>query len=187
VLERVPITVRPRTLVATVKLAGARVPADKWSLPTTVGESAAEVFTDHHATDALLAALPSSGLATRRTGAFLAWRYGFAELHYRVLLATDRLGGGGLVFRLRRRGSAIEAAIVDELVPVDAARGVDALARRLPRLAGADYAVRVRGRPWRGFVPLPKVGPTLTVRPVTRSEIPPARDWRLSLGDVELF
>lgn len=55
---------------------------------------------------------------TDRTPDFLAWRTSSSPLAYRVLLASDGdPSEGGLIFRLRRRGPAVEAAIIEQLVP----------------------------------------------------------------------
>lgn len=138
---------------------------------------------------ALLDALPRPvGLATRRTPEFLRWRYGFAPLHYRVLRAGAALGDGAVVFRVRRRGPATEAAVVDVLVPGGDARTVARLCRAAMTASGADYLVRVRIPGVRGCVPVPGQGPTLVQRVLDGS--PPGAqlaDWQLYLGDLELF
>ena len=38
-----------------------------------------------------------------------------------------------------------------------------------------------------GYVPLPRGGPTLTWRSVNDAGMPPLSNWKLSLGDIELF
>ena len=51
-----------------------------------------------------------TGLATLRTPEYLSWRYGFGPLAYRAVVAPGGVGEGLAVYRLRRRGSAGEAA-----------------------------------------------------------------------------
>jgi GNAT superfamily N-acetyltransferase len=186
---RVAIEARPRGAASALRLLRARVPADKWSQPCDAGESAADAFADREATAALVATLaPTGRLATRRTPEFLAWRYGLEPLRYRVVRAASSLDEGAVVFRLRRRGPAVEAAVADVLVPA----GDTALAARLCRSvlaeSGADYLVRVRMPGVRGCLPVPGQGPTLVHRVLDGATLG-ARldDWRLTLGDVELF
>jgi GNAT superfamily N-acetyltransferase len=186
---RVAIEARPRGAASALRLLRARVPAEKWSQPCVAGEPAAAAFADATATSELVAALAPSGLlSTRRTPAFLAWRYGFGPLRYRVLRAGPALADGAVVFRLRRRGAATEAAIADVLVPGGDRALAASLCRRALGESGADYLVRVRMPGVRGCIPIPGQGPTLVQR-VLEGSPSGARleDWRLSLGDVELF
>ena len=69
-----------------------------------------------------------------------------------------------------------------------------ALARTTLRRSGADYALRtvaagrMGGRSMTaGFVPVSRLGPVLTWRPVTRPSVPAIGDLALTLGDLELF
>jgi GNAT superfamily N-acetyltransferase len=186
VVARLPLWARPRGVMALPKLAGAAVPAEKMSIATTTGEAAADVFADTGAVARLLgSAAAAHGASTHRTPDFLRWRYGFAPLHYRVALAGQRLEDGLVVYRLRRRGRAVEATVCDLLMPGGAARP-QAMLRRVVRASGADYAVRLAGNgPRAGWLPVPGQGPTFVFRHLTQPE-PPAR-WALALGDVELF
>ena len=190
-VARLPVLVTPRSLPALVKIARARVPADKWSQATGAGRAAPEVFADRDAVAQLLDACraPGGGLRTNRTPEFLAWRYGFAPLAYRVLLAGDRLADGCVVFRLRRRGAAVEAAICDVLVPPARRSSTGALLRGVLRASRADYAIRIGGTevPRAMSLPLPGQGPTLVWRAVCDDVMPPAPDWHVTLGDIELF
>jgi GNAT superfamily N-acetyltransferase len=186
---RVPIEARAGGVRSLTRLVRARVPADKWSQPCDAGEPAPEAFADRDATAALLGRLPlPAGLSTRRTPGFLAWRYGFAPLHYRVLRAGAALTDGAVVFRLRRRGGATEAAVADVLVPAGDPGTAATLCRAALRTSGADYLVRLRMPGVRGCFPVPGQGPTLVQR-VLADDPPGAAlgDWRLTLGDVELF
>jgi hypothetical protein len=188
---RMPIGVRFASPAALARMARARVPADKWSLADAPGERAAEVFADHDGSAALLAACaPPSGLSTERTPAFLDWRYRLDELAYRVRLVGRSLAEGCCVYRLRRRGAALEATVADVLVPAGEEGSTSALLRAVRRSTGADYLIATRQGPTagRGLIPLPRQGPLLVHRKVSSSDEPPALSgWRLSLGDLELF
>jgi hypothetical protein len=159
-------------------------------LPTAAGLSAPDAFADREALAAALDASGSGGgIRTHRTPEFMQWRYGFAALEYRVLLAGGGLGDGFVVFRLRRRGGAVEAAVCDVVLPRAGGTSVHALLRAVLRESRADYAIRIGGpavpRAW--SLPLPGQGPTFVWRDVSERVMPPASDWRLTLGDVELF
>ena len=190
VVGRLPVSARPRSPTAMARMARARTAADLWSTPTGAGLDACDALTDERALDGLLASQPRvDGLRTRRTPAFIRWRYtGFPPLAYRVLLRGTRLEEGFAVFRLRRRGQALEAVVADVLVPDGDRRATAAVLRAVPRAAGADYAIRLGGgAPAAGYLPLPRQGPVLTWRGVTEQVQPPLGSWRLTLGDVELF
>jgi GNAT superfamily N-acetyltransferase len=183
--RRLPVGVLPRRPRSVLSMVSSRVPASLWSEPTGVGLDATTAFADREVAEQLIAHAPASGVRTNRTPDYLAWRTRFGPLHYRLLLAHDGdPAGGGLVFRLRRRGDAVEAAIIEQLVPNR--RTGAALVRRLLRETGADYAIGLRTGPSAGLVPLPRQGPLLTTRPLAASPPPPG-DWGLTLGDVELF
>ena len=183
--RQLPVGVMPRGPRSLVSMLTSRVPAALWSEPTEVGEDAAVALADPAVTQGLLLHSPVSGVRTNRTPDYLAWRTAFGPLRYRLLLAADGdPERGGVVFRLRRRGDAVEAAIVEQLVP-DVRTGA-VLVRRVLRETGADYAIGLRTGPSAGLVPLPRQGPLLTTRPLAASA-PSPRDWALTLGDVELF
>lgn len=172
----------PRSLPA---MLAARTPANLWSDQTTVGIDAADALSDHRTATALLQHAPRTGFRTDRSPDYLAWRTSFGPLQYRLLLASPSdPAEGGIIFRLRRRGTAIEAAVVEQLVP---RRRVGLrLVRRVLNQSGADYAIGLRTGPSAGLLPLPRQGPLLTTRPLAGSP-PPASAWSLTLGDIELF
>ena len=189
-VQRLPVAATPRSPWSLARLARARTPADKWSTPTDAGVPLSEVLAEAGALTALLeAARPRDGrLHTDRTPAYLAWRYGFPPLHYRALVAPGGIGSGLVVFRLRRRGAALEAAICEQIVPPGDRRTGPALVRRVLRATGADHAVQIgRARPASGTLPVPGQGPTLVWRDLTETTMPPADRWALALGDIELF
>lgn len=186
---RVPLQVRLSSARSLARVAGARTAADLWSLPSGAGRSAAEVLADAPAVAALLRSRqPPAGLRTRLTPEVLAWRYaGFPALGYRAVTGAAGVPDGLALFRLRRRGPAVEAMVGDVLAPGGDRRLAARLARQVLRASGADYAVAAGARSWRGFFPLPGQGPVLTWRAADGGGKPPIGAWDLSLGDVELF
>ena len=185
VVRRLPVGVLPAGPRAVATMVASRVPAALWSEETTAGLDAGEALADTGVARALLQLAPSTGFRTHRTPEYLAWRTSFEPLRYRLLLASDRdPAEGGVVFRLRRRGDAVEAAVIEQLVP-DRRTGARLVARML-RESGADYAIGLRTGPSAGLLPLPGQGPLLTTRPLAGSPPSPG-DWALTLGDVELF
>jgi hypothetical protein len=191
VLGRVPVRARPTSLGGLVRMAKARTPADLWSTPSTLGVAATEAFADDEGLAALLASQPSDvRLRTRRSSAFLRWRYGgFPPLGYRVITAGPDAASGFAVFRLRRRGRALEAAIGDVVAPGADRRVIARLLGQVGSRSGADYAVRLGDPPppAGGFLPLPRQGPLVTWRALAQIAPVPFAQWRLSIGDIELF
>ena len=185
VARRLPVGVLPTGPRAMATMITSRVPAALWSQETGVGLDAGEALGDPSVATALLQHAPSHGFRTDRTPEYLAWRTSFGPLRYRLLLASDTDPvEGGIVFRLRRRGDAVEAAVVEQLVPNR--RTGARLVRRLLRETGADYAIGLRTGPSAGLLPLLGQGPLLTTRPLAASP-PSPKEWALTLGDVELF
>jgi GNAT superfamily N-acetyltransferase len=187
-LGRVPVAVRPRA-GSLPRLAAARRPADKWSEPTDVGLPAPEALADHRAVARLLAARPlPDRLTTARTATYLTWRYGFGPMHYRALLIGDRIDEGVVLFRLRRRGPALEATVCETIGLDGRPRLIGRAVAELLDATGADYAIGTRRTlPHGAALPLPRQGPVLTWRDVQPA--PPAAldDFHLTLGDIELF
>jgi hypothetical protein len=188
-VQRLPVAARPRSALALVRLARARTPADKWSADSNAGAPALDAFGDEATVTALLRATDGDrGISTDRTPEYLRWRYGFPPLHYRVLTAPGGLAEGAVVFRVRRRGAATEAALCEVLVPGDDTGITRQLLSDLLRITQADHAVRLGPpRAALGFMPVPGQGPTLVWRHVGEKTPPPAEDWHLTLGDIELF
>lgn len=188
VIGRLPTAVRPIGIAGIPRIATARVPAERWSSPSTAGDDAREVLEDGVALDRLLASLPEpDGMSTRLSPEFLRWRYGTPLLAYRAVTAPGGLAEGVAIFRIRARGSAREAAL-STVIARGGDRAVEGrLTRAVTRAADADYVIRLGGG-WLapgGMVRLPGQGPLLTWRAVG-ADTPPAT-WDLSLGDIELF
>ena len=175
---KLPVGVRFRSPLAAASAARSRVPADKWSLPTDVGEPALELLGD----DAEVAALPDDRIRTDLDVDVLRWRYGFAPLHYRA----EREAGGIGLFRLRRRGVATEYLVGYLLAPDEVVAG--RLLRRIAKVSRADQVLQITDRPQLrgGFLPLPGGGPVLTWKAVN-TEMPSLGRWALTMDDVELF
>ena len=180
---KLPVTVRFRSPLAAAAAVRARVPADKWSLPTDAGIPAAEALDDADLLEALIAELPADRIRTDVDVEVLRWRYGFAPLHYRGLRDAD----GVVLFRLRRRGPATECVVGHLLAPDG--RTARYLLRRVARVSGADQVLHLTAAPHLrgGYLPLPGAGPILTWRELNMSTMPPLDAWDLTLGDIELF
>jgi GNAT superfamily N-acetyltransferase len=183
VVGRLPTAVRFRSPLAAAKAVKARVPADKWSLPSTAGVEAAEALTDGDEVAALVGVLPDARIRTDLDVEVLRWRYGFGPLHYRGVREGDGIG----LFRLRRRGPTTECVVGHLLAADDAGRV--RLLRRIGHVSGADQVLQITDRPYRrgGYLPLPGGGPILTWRGINATEMPPLERWDLTMGDVELF
>jgi GNAT superfamily N-acetyltransferase len=176
-LGRPTIAVRPASLARLPLLRQARTSSEKWSEPCSIGEPAAEALAAPGVAG-LAADAARVGWSTPRSAAYLAWRYRFEPLHYRVIEA----GGGLVVFRVRRRGPAREVAVVEWLAP----RPDRGALHRLVRSAG-DYAVGIGLGPGHGLLPLPKQGPIVTWRALAHPAVPALSELSFSLGDLELF
>jgi GNAT superfamily N-acetyltransferase len=152
----------------------------------------------------LCAALPddAEGLSTRPTAEYLQWRYADVPgIEYEAAWSSSGDEGCALIFRRRDSGRLRELRLCQILVG-DGARsrklGREVLASAIRR-ASPHYvtAVAAPGTATQrfllraGFLPAPRSGPILTVRPVTESIEPPdplrRASWQLSIGDVELF
>jgi hypothetical protein len=152
--------------------------------------------------DALLEAAPpaDSRLTTRVDRAYLAWRY--AEVPgIPYFAAWDAGGGAAIVYRLVRRGRRQELRICEVLSSGGArsARRARRLVAACARASGSDLVTllapaRTPARQLArtgGFLPLPRLGPVLTVRPLATEATPvdPVRrsSWSASTGAMELF
>jgi len=189
---RLPLVVRVGGIRSALRMRESRVAAERRPLPTTAGTDAAELLADARVPDLLAALGAPRGLRTARTPAYLRWRYGLAALGYRAVAVDDDPGAGLAVFRLRRRGRAVEAGISELLVPRGSASAQRRLLSMIANRTEADYAIRV-GRTGAatvraGYLPFPRQGPILTWRPLADASAPPGlHDLDLALGDVELL
>ena len=188
-LGRLPLVLRPAGVRVVPRLASARVPADLWSVLTSVGEDVASVLADVSELDELLASQPTrtGDVQTARSAAYLRWRYAAGPVTYRALLAGSSLRDGVAFFRLRRRGPTTEVAIADTLVPAGQHRLAGRLDRLVLQTSGADYAIALGSVRPRGWLRVRRIGPVLTWRALADSGAPGIGQWELSAGDVELF
>jgi GNAT superfamily N-acetyltransferase len=187
---RLGVAVRVASPTSLVRMLRARVPADVWSAPSDGGSPAADVLARLGLDDLLGSIAGTSGLRTHRTPAYLRWRYGFGPVGYRAITLGEDVRGGVAVFRVRRRGSALECVLCELLLPGGDPDAGRALVRLVARRCAADYVIRLGSRvaDRGGFVRVPGQGPVLTWCPLAAD--PPGRrlgDWALTLGDVELM
>jgi hypothetical protein len=152
-------------------------------VPTDAGVDAAAAFSDTSLVEALLTHERGHCLRTRRTVEYLRWRVAFEPLRYRLQVSTHGPLHGAVLFRLRRRGAAVEAAIVEIFGEGRAARP---LVRDVLSGTGAEYAIAVSPPLASGLVPAPRLGPLVTTRPLARTP-PQLADFCFTLGDIELF
>ena len=88
-LGRLPVAARIRSPRALVRMARSRGAADRWPLPCDVGEPASSSLQDPRVDELLHSLAPAERLRTRRTSAFLRWRYGLESLGYRTMTVGD--------------------------------------------------------------------------------------------------
>ncbi len=176
---RLPVRVAVAGPRSIPRLMRSRTAACKWSTPLNAGRDIASVSAD-------LAALPPTAapaaFTTSRDRPYLDWRYGFEPLGYRVI-QTDNAAA---VVRLRTRGKAAELVVAD--VFANSSRSSRQPFRQLRRLRGVDHVLTLASaaHPQPPLLPVPKLGPHLTVRSLSQPA-PAAAQFRFSLGDIELF
>jgi GNAT superfamily N-acetyltransferase len=188
---RLATAVRPTRWRFVTVVGTARRAAGRGFVASAIGAPVEEAFVDRVGVDRLIAEVGApSGLVTRRSSGYLLWRYGNPDLGYRVLHGgTAAAPEGFLVFRLRRRGSAVEGVVSDVVAPPREPAGARELLDRLARAREADYLIRLQHpRVTRDrFVRLPQVGPVLVCRALADIPMPDLRRWAPSMGDVELL
>ena len=181
----VPTVVRFSGVAGLKTAVASRVGAERWSEPLDVGEPVSEWIADGRA-GAWLSSIDDGQadvrqLRTRTDERYLDWRFGSSLLQYRVV--ED--GSAAIIVRARRRGAALELAVV---ATFGDARHADRLSSTAARAVGASHTLRLgRAEARTGFVPLPGGGPILTWRAVCDQGEPPRSNWMLELGDIELF
>jgi GNAT superfamily N-acetyltransferase len=188
-IGRLRVTAMPGWNSSLLALATARRAASRTSIATNVGAPASEVFADRDSIGRLLSAQPlTDALITARSPDFLAWRYGYEPLHYRAVFHGNVSESGLVVFRLRKRGRAVEAAICD-VIGGEQGGIARQLLREIARRTRASYLVRLGGPSVSRdpFVRVPSSGPVLVCRRLDGGDVPRLGEWGLALGDVELF
>jgi hypothetical protein len=180
VVGKLPVAVRVRNPVSALTVARSRVASSHWPTPLHAGRSIEEILEGREVTPAAMR--DPRALVTNRSNVFVSWRYGAEFLGYRAVESHD----GAVLVRLRSRGNAEELVLLDALdLDVQAS---DRVATSVMRNAGATHALRMGpANPGGGFVSYPGGGPVLTWRSVNSQSIPPLPNWRLTMGDIELF
>jgi GNAT superfamily N-acetyltransferase len=201
---RTSLWVAPRSLAPAVRVARSRLRrhAAPGRLDDEDPTEAAnpDLLTRNEVTKLLVSAGASSDrYRTPVDAAYLEWRY-IRCPGYRYGFTLGDRGSVLAVHRTRRRAGAREVAFC-ELLHDDAAsvRDIAAVVRRVLRDSLADYGVMAPPRSARvagamvlcGFIPGPRIGPILTVRPMNLSAAVPdprsIRSWDMTLGSLELF
>lgn len=163
---RVPVSVRVRSPMLLPRLWRSRVGAEKWGERLDLGRHGAE------APELASSWNPPVGWHTAVSEDYLAWRYRFDPLGYRVV--------DGSVIRVRTRGSTKELSVCEAF---DDSPDIG----RLLKDSVADVAIASGLRLRQGFVPASLLGPRLTWRPLGESQVPTMDELDLSLGTIELF
>jgi hypothetical protein len=139
------------------------------------------------------------GIATARNRAYLRWRYAAAPLlDYRALTTGSAGHVDGLaVFRVRLRGSLVEATLAEAIVRPGDRRAASGLLRGVGASASVDHVAcsfppgsspDTAAGGW-GTVVAPG-GMTLVVNPLGHDMDPSPldlRSWALTVGDLEVF
>lgn len=141
-------------------------------------------------------------LVTDISAAYLAWRYRDCPgISYGAAGTFDRASGALLIFRRAVRRGLRELRLSDLFVTDDRASQskVKDVVRSLTREEEIDLVTARAGRGTAeakalvraGFVPVPRIGPTLAVRPIAAEAALPPIDrlsaWSASIGDLEVF
>jgi GNAT superfamily N-acetyltransferase len=191
VVGRMPARLQGPRITRFARVARARTAAKIWSEPVDVGVPVGALplatLLEEELTEELVgrggAAPDGFALATARSDSFLRWRYGFEPLRYRGWPTAD--GRAAVMFRVRMRGAARELALLDVIGRTASVRGSDI--RALVREARCDHGLSVGPVGASRGLPAGAVGPVLTARELSRTPPATVAQWRLSLGDVELF
>jgi GNAT superfamily N-acetyltransferase len=192
-LTRVPLLVkplRPWSLWTRSRRPGPE--SDKWRPPLS---PVSEVLESENMIDLLSGNDGRLRLSTIRSPEYLQWRYGDVPgINYYGSSARRAV----VVTRARHRAGLRELAITESFCgedPRDEDDLVDLL-RSLCSESGADHAIACASRDTverdallrAGFIPVPFGVPRLMLRALQTHEPPGEADqWRLSLGDLELF
>jgi glycosyltransferase involved in cell wall biosynthesis/predicted N-acetyltransferase YhbS len=175
---KLPVAIRIAGPKAAVRAIRSRVAASHWPVEVGVGAPAMDLVSE------LATGAPSHDLATVATNVsarFYDWRYGADFLGYRAVASE----GGHIICRVRERGGAKELVMLD--TPGLDLKAADRTAAQLLVAHRLDHALRIGAPDARhGFVPVPG-GPVVTWRSVRAAAMPSLSNWRVGMGDVELF
>lgn len=186
-VAKVPVAVRPRSLLSFPRILQARASASKWSEPCEVGCEVAEALDSSTATEERLAEGAGARISTKYSLEYLRWRYSFGPLRYRAMPVGRDGEDGIVVFRIRKRGGALEATICEALV--SDSRQLAAATKSILRETKADYALvsSTLAGPRSAMLRVPQLGPMLVWKDLAGEPIPSIDKLHLSLGDIELF
>ena len=180
VVGHLPAAVRFSGPLGAFRALQARVPAELWPTRSTAGHAFDEWFAlnpieEFEAVD--------GALRTAWTSERVQWRYSLPELGHRLFEHRNT----AVVFRLRRRGPALELVACGSFGDHSAA-ALDRTIGAAVRATRASYGLRLGSPAWaRATVPLPGGGPVLTWRGVGQHTKPSPDQWALTMGDIELF
>ena len=190
-LGRVPITARITSPASPLRMLRSRVPAERWSTPSSFGHDAREVLADSGVSDLLATMRPPDGLRThlhRRIPALALW------------VRAPRLPGRGPLRRCGGRVRRLPPPTTGALARVRAVRGAcPGAALRRPPSGSCEPSRAAAGPTTSSAWAAPRsTSPGSSAFPVgVRSsrgvrcadDLPGARleEWKLGLGDVELF
>jgi GNAT superfamily N-acetyltransferase len=181
VVGQLPISLHLRNPLAARRVLRSRVPASHWPVSTSVGVPVPDASADWCTQDVNVGRNVRL-LRTRTSPEFINWRYGAEFLGYRAVPTAH----GHIIARARQRGDGLELAVVES--SDESLDAVDHAASATERAICATHTLRLgRSDLRRGFVPVPRMGPIFTWRAANLVGQPPLANWRLSLGDVELF
>ena len=146
-------------------------------------------------------ATPSQRFSTPRTREYLRWRYAdIPGVGYRALWNIDGVDGAVVLARQKNTGGLRELRLCEVLLGGGrkSQRMSRDLLHEMSKQGEADYVTAmapfgssVQRTLFRsGFMPAPRVGPRMTVRPLnTANGLDPLQlsNWELAIGDLELF
>lgn len=124
-------------------------------------------------------ASPAS-LRTAHTVDTLRWRFAGGPISYRYLPTSDP--GNGAIVRVRQRGQ-IRELLVAHIIGNSHSAAIETAINDAMATSNADLCVAPHGIS--KTVRLPKIGPTLALRPLTGALSPTQFEWMP--GDIELF
>jgi GNAT superfamily N-acetyltransferase len=178
---RIPISVKPTSASSAWRMARSRVASSHWPEPLTAGQPISAVVDQLDSSSGGVSS-DLRRLATRKSREYLDWRYGSGFLGYRFV----PLGDGGVLVRLRRRGSTKELVLLDSL-GLEESETAQVVAR-VAADASADYTLRIGpGGIRHGFLQIPDGGLAMTWRALNMRAMAPLANWELTMGDVELL